>query len=388
MVKSRTDSRLSTLQRTSRVKPELQYEHFPSYPCSIFLIFSGIYGRFLYRFDANAVGSFHGDKQYTNGQLLLFVGNETSAFVRTLKRKYAVRLVVAYMRGGSTLTADLVRHTERDFYVYEPLHGISQAVKRNDSIQFLNGTKRYISDGELDLVYTEMIYNWFTCNFQKIDIPGLTNPFIEIHTPEHRSYYSCIQPKNNSKTLIQRVEQCIPLLQVKCLNYKSRTIKTIRLPVEMAGKLLKWLPGMKFLYLIRDPRGIVNSQVEQVTEGKNVSSCAKELCQTISRDVKAFDELARCHRSRMLSVIYENLCQNPIAMVHKIYNFFGNKYSKRVKDFVKRMMQGPVRACDYCTDRGNALANAYRWISVIPKEGLHTIDSHCSFLYPYLGYKI
>ena len=247
---------------------------------------------------------------------------------------------------------------------------------------------RYISDGELDLVYTEMIYNWFTCNFQKIDIPGLTNPFISIHTPEHRSYYACIQPKNTSKTLIQRVEQCIPLLQVKCLNYKSRTIKTIRLPVEMAGKLLKWLPGMKFLYLVRDPRGIVNSQFEQlITEGKNVSTCAKELCQTISRDVKAFDELARCHGSRMLSVIYENLCQNPLAMVHKIYNFFGNKYSKRVKDFVKRMMQGPVRACDYCTDRGNALANAYRWISVISKEGLHTIDSHCSFLYPYLGYQ-
>ena len=124
-----------------------------------------------------------------------------------------------------------------------------------------------------------------------------------------------------------------------------------------------------------------------VTEDKNVSTCAKELCQTISRDVKAFDELARCHGSRMLSVIYENLCQNPIAMVHKIYNFFGNKYSKRVKDFVKRMMQGPVRACDYCTNRGNALANAWRWISVIPKEGLHTINSHCSFLYPYLGYK-
>lgn len=247
---------------------------------------------------------------------------------------------------------------------------------------------RSIEEKELESVYTEILFHWLTCNFHKIDIPGLTDAFIGYHTPEHRNYYACINPQNTTKSVIELVEQCIPLLQIKCHKAHSRTLKTIRLPVAMAGKLLEWLPNLKILHLIRDPRGIVNSQFEQVvTEGKNLSTSSEELCQTISKDVKSFSELHRCHGSRILSVIYENLCQNPHTMVKQLFEFFGKTYSKRVKDFVNRTMQGPVKSCDYCTDRGNALANAYRWISKIRKGTLQTIDSHCSFLYSYLGYQ-
>ncbi|XP_062574785.1 uncharacterized protein LOC134236626 isoform X3 [Saccostrea cucullata] len=57
--------------------------------------------------------------------------------------KTSLRLVVAYMRGGSTLLADIVRHTEGDFYMFEPLHGISQNL--GNTTQFLNGTKRSVT---------------------------------------------------------------------------------------------------------------------------------------------------------------------------------------------------------------------------------------------------
>lgn len=299
-----------------------------------------------------------------------------------------MRLVLAYMRGGSTLTADIVRHTDADFYQFEPLHGLAQAVQKNQPVQFLNGTVRNITQEELGSVSIEMIYHWFTCNFKNLDLPGLIDPFISIHTPEHRNYFSCINPKNTTKSKMELVKQCLPLLHIKCLESKSRTLKTIRLPVSMAGKLLKWLPRLQILHLVRDPRGILNSQFEQqVTEGKNVTTASKELCQTMSSNIKSFEELESCHGSRMLGVVYENLCQNPFIVVQKIFEFFHSRYSKRVKDNLKRLMQGPVKSCDYCTNRGNALANAYRWISVIPLKELKTVDKHCSFLYSKLGYK-
>lgn len=299
-----------------------------------------------------------------------------------------MRLVVAYMRGGSTLTADIVRHTEADFYQFEPLHGITIAVQENRPVQFLNGTIRNITKEELESVYTEMIYHWFTCNFKNIDLPGLTDTFIKIFTPEHGKYYSCINPVKTTKSKLDLVKQCIPILHLKCLESKTRTLKTIRLTVSMAGKLLKWLPRLQVLHLIRDPRGIINSQFEQeITEGKNVSIASKDLCQTMSTNLNSYKELEQCHGSRMLGVVYENLCQNPFIVVPKIFKFFHSNYSTRVRDFVKKLMQGPVKACHYCTDRGKALANAYRWISIIHKNDLKIVDKHCSFLYSNLGYK-
>lgn len=60
-----------------------------------------------------------------------------------VKENTAMQLVVAYMRSGSTLTANLVRHTPGDFYMFEPLFGIEYALQRKKTrIQFLNGTER------------------------------------------------------------------------------------------------------------------------------------------------------------------------------------------------------------------------------------------------------
>lgn len=247
---------------------------------------------------------------------------------------------------------------------------------------------RNITKEELEAVSTEMVYHWFTCNFKNIDIPGLTDPFIHFYTPEHDKYFSCINPENTTISKIDLVKQCIPFLHIKCLKSKTRTLKTIRLPVSVAGKLLKWLPRLQILHLVRDPRGILNSRFEQqVTDGKNVTVASNELCQTMSMNLKSFEDLESCHGSRMMEVVYENLCQNPYIVVPKIFEFFHSRYSKRVKDFVRRLMRGPVKVCDYCTNRGNALANAYRWISVIPIDELKIVDKHCSFLYSNLGYK-
>ncbi|KAH3739757.1 hypothetical protein DPMN_046444 [Dreissena polymorpha] len=41
----------------------------------------------------------------------------------------SILLVIAYMRSGSTLTASILRESERSFYVFEPLHNLLKAFK-------------------------------------------------------------------------------------------------------------------------------------------------------------------------------------------------------------------------------------------------------------------
>ncbi|XP_062618779.1 carbohydrate sulfotransferase 1-like isoform X1 [Saccostrea cucullata] len=300
--------------------------------------------------------------------------------------KTPMRLIVAYMRSGSTLTADLVRHIEGDFYMFEPLHGISQAVNRKSAIQFVNGTERMISKNELENVHAELLYSWFTCNFEHIDMTILTSYFIEGLTPELGNYYRCINPKNTTLSKLELVRDCLWMLRDRCLRAGTRTIKTIRLSLVMAGKLLEWLPTLKIVHLVRDPRGTLHSQFTNLLNEANLSVSAKDLCGRIVLDLSALEEVQYCHKDRIMSVIYENLCQNPLTIVQNIYNFLKINYTKSVKDYVTRIMKGPVKLCAYCTNRGNSVVNAYRWISTIPRHVIQTIDKHCSFLYSKLGY--
>ncbi|XP_062574784.1 uncharacterized protein LOC134236626 isoform X2 [Saccostrea cucullata] len=104
-------------------------------------------------------------------------------------------------------------------------------------------------------------------------------------------------------------------------------------------------------------------------------------------DLSHTKELKLCHKSRIMSIIYENLCQYPFKVVPKIYRFLNIEFTNMTEIYIKRMMNGPIKKCHYCTDRGNALGNAYRWIHAIEEKTLIIIDLYCSFLFPSLGYK-
>lgn len=199
-------------------------------------------------------------------------------------------------------------------------------------------------------------------------------------------YHQCISNISTENEL-EIVKKCTELLRVRCKSARTRTIKTVRLPVFKAGILLKWLPTLKIVHIIRDPRGILNSQFEQkINEDRKLNVSAKNLCSRISWDLAAFENLKRCHKGRLKSIIYEDLCQHPHLVVPKLYKFLNVEYTKHLKDYVRKITTGRVRPCGYCTHKGNALANAYRWMNVIKEKNMNTIDQHCSFLYPKLGY--
>lgn len=247
---------------------------------------------------------------------------------------------------------------------------------------------RNLTKNDYETLFPEMIYHWLTCNFDYLDLYGLTSHFIQQYTPEHRHYMECIRkPCNKDESDLEVVKRCILRLHTKCKKARTRTIKTIRLTITMAGKLLKWLPRLKIIHLVRDPRGILNSRFEQnLNKGNQLSINAQELCDRLSTDISTFRDLEFCHRSRMLRVVYEELCQYPRAVIEHSFTFLNSNVTTEVLDYAKRIMTGPVRSCSYCVGRGNALKNAYRWLSVIDGDSLHTIDRHCSTVYSKLGY--
>lgn len=53
-------------------------------------------------------------------------------------------LLVTYMRSGSSLTGDILQHSPGAFYAYEPFRSISKMNSSSATINYVNGTKRYV----------------------------------------------------------------------------------------------------------------------------------------------------------------------------------------------------------------------------------------------------
>ncbi|XP_062612324.1 carbohydrate sulfotransferase 3-like [Saccostrea cucullata] len=304
----------------------------------------------------------------------------------------SMTLVLGYMRGGSSLTADIIRYNQGEFYIFEPLHGlIEMAIKQNRPVRFLNGTSRRLTlnDSTVTDMMADLLYNWFTCNLCQVDLLSLSNEFIHIFTPEHDLYYNCTQNylPGIVTPLRERVTKCLPSLQEKCIKARTRTLKTIRFPMSAVETLLKRLPSLKVIHLVRDPRAILHSQlVTSLASVENFDNFSKSFCRRMSENIQHEKQLSVNYPRRIHRLVYENLATNPRDVTKRLYDFLFAIFNENVEKYVKSLTSGPVLPCDYCTKRGNSTANAFKWMKKIPTKYRRLIDKNCIYIYREVGY--
>lgn len=234
----------------------------------------------------------------------------------------------------------------------------------------------------------DMLYNWFTCDFRQVDLLSLSNEFIHIFTPEHDTYFNCIQEHRMRSALIRNVDKCLHILQEQCRIAKSRAYKTIRLSMASVGTLLERLPSLKVVHLIRDPRAILQSQlVEGLASKIKFSDISKVTCRQIHSDVIDMKSLLVKYPGRLQRLVYENLAVHPIEVSKKLYNFLNARFDENVESFVKYLTTGPVSNCNYCTKRGNSSYNAFKWLKTIKPTYHRIVDQHCREVYKEIGYR-
>ena len=237
---------------------------------------------------------------------------------------------------------------------------------------------------------SKTLYNWFTCRFQALDIASLTDFFLEMFTPELDKYVECLGPNNQTEPIrLETVQKCVVILQNKCKSMNSVTIKTIRTPMRSVEYLLKTLPHLKVVYLVRDPRGMLSSQARVgMLKWRELEESARKTCNRIETDIDEFRRLYTEYPSRLKRLAYENLCRNPVFVSSKLFLFLRSPFSEVVKYHIKMLTSGPILKCSYCTKRGDALVNAYKWKLNIKEDRLRLIDKCCSRVYQKLAYKI
>ncbi|OWF55712.1 Carbohydrate sulfotransferase 1 [Mizuhopecten yessoensis] len=206
-------------------------------------------------------------------------------------------LIFTHPRSGSTLTGHIIQHVHESFYAFEPLRYLSESLEKRERIVFLNRTERSYQESDTIWMKAEILYRWFTCDFDRVNLKDLSSMFIGAYSTNLNEYAACVRRIHiPTKT----VPECIPLLKGQCNRAGVRIIKTIRLNIESVELLLELMPNLKVIYLTRDPRGKLASQMAlKPAEWDIVTFVAKDLCELLIKETDFILKLREKYPQRL-----------------------------------------------------------------------------------------
>ena len=134
------------------------------------------------------------------------------------------------------------------------------------------------------------------------------------------SYHKC------KRNMYSKMSQCIPKLKATCDRSAIRVAKTVRVTMETVAELLKDIPHLKVIHLIRDPRPVVLSRSRAATfkgkqSGNNLTLEASMYCSRVLRDVQLRKEMEKAYPNSFLQVIYEDFVKKPFSHAERVYRF-------------------------------------------------------------------
>lgn len=177
------------------------------------------------------------------------------------------------------------------------------------------------------------------------------------------------------------IEKCLPRLIEKCGNASLRSIKFIRMSMEVAGQLLKIFPDIKIIHLTRDPRAMLDSQVRKNDMGSRYFDSfvqnTNAMCMRMKHDLDLLHTLKKYHPLAFYSMQYENFVQSPITATGKLLDFLGLTFTDKMKNYV---------ASKTILAEKNSTERAAVWRHHISAQHLKVLDANCDQVYTDLGY--
>ena len=171
---------------------------------------------------------------------------------------------------------------------------------------------------------------------------------------------------------------CVSHFHRACQPSPLREVKTIKFTADSLGPLLSADPKVKVIHLLRDPRGMLLSQVNFSRKTDLSLSRAQTFCRRLLHDISLRRKLELTYKDTFLEVKYEDLASDPLKWLDKIYDHLGLEVTKEVRTWVMASMSSNVANVDervMGTTRSNSTQTAYAWKSKISPEELKRIYS-------------
>ena len=175
-------------------------------------------------------------------------------------------------------------------------------------------------------------------------------------------------------------------LRPACKRFPLVTVKTVRLQLNLTRTLLQQFPNLKIVYLIRDPRAIMNSRYDLMDWCGLQPDCIDpaRLCDDISSDLTTFKQLFHLYPDRLTLVQYETLASKPMETFENIFKFSGLSVLPSIRQAIQQHTsshrEGARSTFHKSVDR------IYQWKSKLNHSQIHHIQTVCSSVMERLGY--
>lgn len=282
-------------------------------------------------------------------------------------------LIVSTWRSGSTFLGDIFNSYPAAFYSFEPLH--------------MNYRNKHLQKGEDITEALSFMKDIFTCNISS-----------------HREYmkylqeyqYVLIHNKFMWNSCYGNTAFCFDanFMSRVCKLAPLNVMKTVRLGLLPVEKFLNdETLNLKVIYLIRDPRGSLNSRLKLKWCKSRLCRDPKTVCDSLYTDLKISDSYLKKYPEKFLIIRYEELSLKPKDVSEKIFNFVGLQFHNSTRNFLKEHTQlgdsttSHKNLGAYTTFR-DSQSTPFHWRDSFSFEITKQIQRSCKKTLDVMGYKV
>ncbi|XP_037789080.1 carbohydrate sulfotransferase 5-like [Penaeus monodon] len=275
-------------------------------------------------------------------------------------------IIVTTWRSGSTFLGDILSSHPGTFYHYEPLHdfGIKQIRYGDDAAQALLNLKHLLN-----------------CEYSEME-----------HLIKHARSYTCVFDKN--KVLWNRCKtfpdlcRKSELLSPFCSLFPFQSLKTVRLRLNLTEELLEDKKlGVRLLFLVRDPRGTLQSRRNKVwCSGKKDCDDPETLCKDLVRDYITASIFRRKFPESFRAVRYEDVSFNAFNKTKELLDFFRLDFHPNIQKFLQTHTSRN-KGNAFSTFRDSKKAPVH-WQKEMPWKKAQRIQGVCGKALRLWGYEI
>lgn len=276
-------------------------------------------------------------------------------------------LVVASWRTGSTLIGNIIASHPSVFYNYEPFFYFKENFPDNTTL-VVNHLRKF-----------------FQCNFYGLDTfleKTQIRQFLWIHNQKLWPFCHAFKTLCKSPTFLASICNIFPI----------QLIKTVRITLKQSALLLKESNlNLKIIFLVRDPRGVMNSRYNQNWCVDSVDCIdSNALCRRMEEDYIEAKKLQNELPDKLYILRYEDLISHPYKKTDKLFQFLGMEMSKDVKQFLT------YNTISFVSHANPEIAVALRkhgglyghWSSDLEYEEIQAIQNDCEKAMDLFGYNL
>ncbi|KAK3088846.1 hypothetical protein FSP39_024545 [Pinctada imbricata] len=239
--------------------------------------------------------------------------------------------------------------------------------------------------GSLDEIARQITRDVFSCHIKKLPIKML-------YHGHFMGVSRSTAEMNMCQTNLTYMLSCAEALQRKCINSKFVLIKSIRIRAYQLLDIKEDFPDLKVVYLIRDPRAVLASQMNYgmaTFRHLNESEFVSEFCMNVTQDTQVVRVFQKFYPGDINVVYHNNFEQNGVAYSRDIYRALGITFNTESKRKILSLTgdgKNCTRSYALCTRKYNSTVEIGKWRTEISFYFARLVDSLCKSVYKSHGF--